>query len=428
MSQPSAVIRTLASKLGEFDKRIETAIQAAVDGFPHFKDVSFEVRFDTLIMRPLKGLEEALSAEGPFLLMLDALDECGNPNTRAKSLKALGNGLSSLPPVVRVFIASRPTDDIVTAFGPLSSNIKLYDLETSPQDISNYLTHEMEIIRTEKKLGLHWPGTTIIGELTSRAHNLFIWASTALKFINSYKPQSRLDLILSGKAAPSAQSALDAIYRTALQEVGTWDNAEFKTDFRAVMGMILFLQQPLTCSAMDQLLAQGDGECQEVVKRLACVLVYSEEPKLPVRLLHPSFADFLFCKTRCAEDIWHFDPDLYHPDFAIRCLHRLSSGPLKMNMGDLTLSENFGMTVTLPEDVEYACLFWVKHICLVKTNIQSVMEVLDKFVHRHLLHWFDAMSLLGRSKDTSTLLNDLSDWITVSSPLIYFIITEMNFL
>jgi WD40 repeat protein len=87
------------------------------------------------------------------------------------------------------------------------------------------------------------------------------------------------------------------------------------------------------------------------------------------------------------------------------------------------------MTVTLPEDVAYACLFWVKHICLVKTDIvQSVMEVLDKFVHRYLLHWFEAMSLLGRSKDTSTLLDDLSDWITVSFPLIYFIITEMNFL
>jgi hypothetical protein len=63
-------------------------------------------------------------------------------------------------------------------------------------------------------------------------------------------------------------------------------------------------------------------------------------------------------------------------------------------------------------------MFSIEHVCLVKDVIPPIIERLDVFLNKHLLHWFEAMSILGRVGDVITLLNNLSVWITVSfSPL-----------
>jgi hypothetical protein len=70
---------------------------------------------------------------------------------------------------------------------------------------------------------------------------------------------------------------------------------------------------------------------------------------------------------------------------------------------------------TLDEDVEYACVFWIEHICAIKDNIMSVIFDLHVFLNRHLLHWLEAMSILRKSRDAIGLLDKLLIWMTVSS-------------
>ena len=416
-SHPSKVIRTLAYKLGSFDRRIGAAICNAVDTFPSINDSSLHVQFAKLIIEPLESLM-ILKTEGPIVVVFDALDECGNPTERDALVTLLGTELSRLPSVIRILATSRQVDDITVAFED-QPNILTQQLEVSSEigsrDIVRYFEHQLGIIRRKRKvrLGPDWPGDEIIRELGARSCGLFVWASTVTKFINGFDPGARLAVILQGETVSGAQTALDDLYKTALENAYPWDDSDFLQHFRTVFEIILVLQHPLTTTTLDRLidLPEGRGSSLAVIP-LACVVTHSPT----IRLLHPSFADFLFSRPRCGRDMWHFHAVICHRHLAIKCLDRLSSGSLKRNVCSLTLSTT--PKNVIDDDVAYACMFWIHHICSINENegVPSVLTRLEIFLKRHLLHWFEAMSILGKSKDTIVLLDDLHVWTWVSSP------------
>ncbi|KAH7919679.1 hypothetical protein BV22DRAFT_1074955, partial [Leucogyrophana mollusca] len=106
-SHPSKVIRTLAHKLGTFDKRIGKAISDAMEGYPGIKDASLLTQFTELLVKPLSSLA-SLQNEGAIVVILDALDECGSDDTRTKLLQVLKTQVHELPSFIRIFITSRP--------------------------------------------------------------------------------------------------------------------------------------------------------------------------------------------------------------------------------------------------------------------------------------------------------------------------------
>jgi len=88
------------------------------------------------------------------------------------------------------------------------------------------------------------------------------------------------------------------------------------------------------------------------------------------------------------------------------CLDHLD-GFLKDNVCNLKLS--ITAQASLPEAIAYACGFWVEHVCMIK-DASSIAEKLETFLFKHLLHWFEAMSILQMSKDTIGLMGRLRDW------------------
>jgi hypothetical protein len=407
-SHPSKVIRTLVYKLGSFDQRIGAAICSAIDNFPSVNDASPRVQFIKLIVEPLATLTDIL-AEGPIVLVFDAIDECGNPEEREPLLNVLATELGRLPSTIRVLITSRQLEDISNAFEG-QPNILSRDLDVSSdssgRDISTYLKYQFEAIRKRARLPSEWPGEEAVQDLVIRSCGLFVWATTVVNIINSYNPPKRLAIILRGEIAPGAQSALDDLYKRALEQAGRWDDEDFVEHIRSVLGTILVLQNPLTTSTLDQLIE--DGRSNDAVLLLACVIAM--EPT--VHLLHPSFADFLFSRARSGRDMWYFDAAAYHQKLTLKCLDLLSNGSLKRNICNLTLSvAPEGQTVS--DDIAYASLFWINHICSTSSDDQLLVEHLEAFLNKHLLHWFEVMSILGKSKDTIPLLDKLHRWIMV---------------
>jgi hypothetical protein len=130
--------------------------------------------------------------------------------------------------------------------------------------------------------------------------------------------------------------------------------------------------------------------------------------------LHPSFANFLFSRERCGREIWYFDEAACHLHVAKICLDRLTNSGLKRNICDLTLSIPWAgeQIEQIPDDVSYVCIFWIHHVCLINSN--SLAVLLEAFLTVHVLHWFEAMSILRRSRDTIILLRSLKSWIIVS--------------
>jgi hypothetical protein len=411
-NDPTIVVRTLAHQLAAFDRRIGTAICTTVESTPNISLSPLSHQFRRLIHDTFWRVEMPGT---PIVIVLDALDECGTPDERAALLAVLAEQLTNLPPFIRIFITSRAEMDICNVFMS-HAHILIHELcidtKINSLDILSYFRHQMSVIRTTKKhlrLEWDWPGEKILLQLMVRASGLFVWASTASAFINGHEPRRRLDVILRGEVAPGAEAALDALYKTALESSNLWDDEDFVADFRTILGVVLVAREPLSTSAIDALLhLPEDRPCIHAISLLGCVLQHSPT----VRVLHPSFADFLMDKERCGRDMWFFDPSAYHQHLALRCLNRMAQA-LKWNICNMILSVAL-TNETLTEDLSYACTFWVDHICAMEKDAPPVVDQLSAFLYQHLLHWFEAMSVLRKSRDTISLLDRLLAWISVS--------------
>jgi len=412
-SNPATVIRTLAYQIGSFHARAGEAIAAAIEKFPSVCLSPLSVQFKKLLVDPLAS---AIDPDTTLVLVIDALDECGTPKKREVLLEVLAEQVVQLPPSIRILITSRSEHDICCAFRCRSQFLEkelniTSDFNTN--DISSYIQHRMARVRLKAmglSLGMEWPSEDDIRRLAERASGLFVWASTASEFIDGYDPRKRMDIVLKGDATSGAEYALDVLYRTALESAGDWDDKDFVADFTAIMGLVLVAQHPLSSTAIDLLLCAG-RPCIYTISHLGCVLRHTPT----VRPLHPSFADFLTTRSRCGRDIWFFDRTPCKLNLAILCLRRLDR-VLRRNICNMTLSVDL-TDETLAEDVKYACVFWIEHVCAIKEKVLSVvMDHLEAFLEHHLLHWIEAMSILGKSRDTIGLLDNLLAWMKCNCP------------
>jgi NACHT domain len=110
-NNPGLVIQTLAYLLASYDDRIGDAISTVIKENTTISDDDIYLQFKKLLLEPLSSLED-LQLEGPIVVVLDALDECGKPDERKPLLKILVKEFPRLPSFLRVIVTSRPDSDI----------------------------------------------------------------------------------------------------------------------------------------------------------------------------------------------------------------------------------------------------------------------------------------------------------------------------
>lgn len=69
--------------------------------------------------------------------------------------------------------------------------------------------------------------------------------------------------------------------------------------FKQTVGSVVILSDILSIPALASLLALPMRDVDEILKQVQALLDVPDSPHLPVRLLHPSFRDFLLDKERC---------------------------------------------------------------------------------------------------------------------------------
>jgi hypothetical protein len=317
-------------------------------------------------------------------------------------METLSKGFSDLPPFIRVIVVSREEPDIQRVLGSHSTVYQYplsIDSATNKADISEFIRWSLDQIRIKNKyLRPDWPGDEKTSALTDSAGGLFVWASTACLYIDSYDPDQRLEELITQQSdinpsEPFAQ--LDRLYKTGLQSAGLWNLPSFRSDCCNILGAILCARIPLSCSTIDALLALPPSRpCLRAMSCLGCVLRISETEA--IRILHPSFHDYL--SKRCHAESWSIDLDLYNKGLALQCIELLNS-TLRENICRLTLSRPV-LNETLPDAVSYACKFWVEHVCLVSHATDHIIDRIYSFLDRHLLHWMEALAVLKSRSNT----------------------------
>ncbi|KZP26893.1 hypothetical protein FIBSPDRAFT_948873 [Athelia psychrophila] len=422
-SHPSTAVKALALQLAVRDKRLRASIIEVInddDTKNPVLDALLPEQFDRLIVKPLASIP-TLAGEGAIIIVLDGLYECGHPDDWASLLEVLVGQTESLPqPNLRFVITSRTVNGVHDAVTStvLHPRIKSRELRSSSHsDISAYFTFRMQHIRRKNKyLQEDWQGPTAIAELTARAGGFFPWAVDASNFVDGFDPVEQMKhLLLEPLRSTSEPNAhLDELYTAALNSAGDWKNPSFVKHFRAIMGAIIESPIALSTTAIHRFL---DGPLSSLsplvmatIRRLGSVLSYGPV----VQVLHPSFLDFLSSHERCGRDIWCFEHGPVRPGVnagpATLCLQRLNAG-LERNICNMTLSARL-TTEVLPEELAYACQFWVDHICNDETfKLREIENLMVVFLRTQLLHWFEAMSILKKSEEIAPMLQRAATWL-----------------
>src|SRR3984957_10112034 len=414
LSDPSSVIKTPAYELGSFDQRIGNTISVAILNSSDAKlnTSSLAEQFE-LLLQPLSSLD-SLQADGPIVVILDALDECGTSKSRVSLLKVLAGEFQKLPLCIRVFVTSRKEQDINFAFADqlhiCAQELKITS-SNNKDDVTSYLHHKFAGIRHSKHLlclAPDWPGERIIHTLGSHSAGLFQWCSTAIKLIEeAYDPESKVEQLVKAAELSTAEVALYALYATVFEDAGPWEEENFRNDFQAVIGTILVACQALTLETLDQLLGMK-RPALNIIQYFGSVFSWGSGQ--PVQFLHPSLLDFLQDIKYCKGNYWFIDMAEHHFLMARRCF-QIMTKELRFDMCQLPTSHMFndeivGLddlvndTISLP--LQYSCCFWGNHLQIAPSqaeNIQMLANPLHYFLHSHLLYWLECLSLI---KNVST--------------------------
>ncbi|EKM60085.1 uncharacterized protein PHACADRAFT_58877, partial [Phanerochaete carnosa HHB-10118-sp] len=185
-SKPSMIFTTIAYRLGLFYEPYKDRVMEILMKDPDLVNSQISRQFEELILRPLALFRDKFP---PCVVVIDALDECRQPQVTSTILSTLLRHAEDLLPL-RFLVTSRPERDIVTtfdapgycnAFGKLLLHAIELRLVTTA-DIKRYLTVSLSEIRRYFDLAESWPKEADIEILSKMANGLFIYAATIVKF------------------------------------------------------------------------------------------------------------------------------------------------------------------------------------------------------------------------------------------------------
>jgi hypothetical protein len=185
------VFSTITHQLRIFHKPLEPLVAAALKDDPDIFHTDLSTQLEKLIVEPLQHLKDTFPSS--TVIIIDALDECNGEETISTILSVLSQFIARLP--VKIFITSRPEVRIRHAF---SAEADLYlHAETRPfilheikrslvdDDLTQFLRQRLKRVEASYPTlkGGRWYTETDIGVLVVKSEGLFIFAATAVKFI-----------------------------------------------------------------------------------------------------------------------------------------------------------------------------------------------------------------------------------------------------
>ena len=428
-------VGTVANQLASLKPQLRHCICEAISTNSDALRQGLRNQWEAFISGPLSN---AKFLQRPTLnVVIDALDECASDDDIRLLLQLFVETQSINNVDLGIFVTSRPETTIRFGFNKIPKIIH-YDLdlhniphEIIQHDISVYLRQELTSIRLERSLD-NWPSEADLQALVLRAGSLFIYAAAACRFIRDkcWDPVERLSSILGNEAADDGSTTqLDNMYRQVLQVSlieGRTDGevAKLCDRFKLVVGSIIVLFDELSISNLANLLILGDKSVEACLNSLHSVLNISQDLQSPIRLLHPSFRDFLLDERRCGDRRFFQEEAGIHEKLARSCLGVISTS-LRQNICHLPTPGSPPHDVSketlsskLPKHVQYACNYWAEHLSCTEKN--STTRFFDNgaihfFFQNSFLNWLEAMSLMGRMTQAVLSIIALSQLTEVSA-------------
>jgi len=308
-----SLITTLVYQLMVAIPEIRERVGKALETDPLLLSRSLEAQLQALVVNPLNSA--ALEEQGiqtlrsrPTFIILDGLDECVDPKTQRYVLDVFVATITQLTVPLFVLIASRPEAIIRDAFNEpfLSSStmrIVLDDTYHPDADIRLFLKSRFQdIIRKHPRLQQlqpSWPSDVDIELLVQKSSGQFIYASTAMKYLDvfSHWPPDRLDIIfgLSTSRDGTPFSELDIFYDYILSSVS---KIEKITEILSFLLLVQFWKK--TKTVVEDFLFLRRGEVDIILSDIHSLVSVpaSDDEQGELRIFHASLPDFLLDRSR----------------------------------------------------------------------------------------------------------------------------------
>jgi hypothetical protein len=437
-SNPNLIFTTIAYQLGYFCPSFGDEVARVLKSHPDigYSDLSYQL--EQLIVNPLLAIGESFPS---CIVVIDALDECKDDRTTSLILASLSHHVNQLSPL-KILITSRPQQNIVTEFesNSLSAATKrfvLHEVQLSvvQKDIKSYLTAKLAPIRKLYGLRDSWPSTADIETLSCLSSGLFIFAATSVKFIgdaNYSDPTGQLAKLLRSTTVLEGSSPyhhLDQLYLQVLNHAYPDISSDLAGQLKSVVGSIILLRDPLSARSLEHLLNLNSESAdsnhrpvQITLIHLHSVVILPEDDTQVVRLLHPSFFDFLIDPKRCLNMKVVVDTGAQHTLLAQGCLHAMKD--LRRNMCEIESSNTFQNEVAglsaritryIPPHLQYACRHLTSHLASAMVS-DILVDQLKHFCSEGLLYWIEVCSLLGDLRSLLVSLDTAQRALAVRHP------------
>ncbi|KAG8726677.1 hypothetical protein FRC11_014717, partial [Ceratobasidium sp. 423] len=408
-SNPGLIVPTIAYQLARQSTPFQLALSTILGRDPDIGSLNASAQFKLLLVDPLRDRDLKSRMPHNLVVIIDALDECSNGGAVEIILDMLFRFGEYLP--LKFFISSRPEPAIyrrMTSQNPNSrSTLHLHEIEKSvvEGDIELYLNAELAFMS---------PPADQISQLARLASNFFIYAATAVRYIQpgkrSVDPRKRLSTMLDLSSTSTKKlSAIDSLYMAILEDVV--DEEELEPEERVTVLLVLWTvvcaREPVTLGKLATLAGLSDTEeVLATLQPLQSLLHVSEESGM-TSTFHASFSDFMFDPERSKR--FYCDEDQHRHYLARRCFE-IMKAQLRFNICNLESSYLADNEVSdldecisqnISPDLDFACQNWEYYLQMSHPS-ELLYEMLDDFFSNHLLFWMEVLHLkrhldLGRS-------------------------------
>ncbi|PPQ72845.1 hypothetical protein CVT26_003478 [Gymnopilus dilepis] len=426
------LFRTIARDLADGDEEIRKGLASVIRHNTSLANTTDVLQqWKELILRPAEKFSQGLS--GPILIVIDALDESGDPDSRSKLLQILAGKspekeghVQRLPRNFRILVTSRPLQDINEHLHGVD-HVLAKPMDEIPQastdtDILTYIGHELSGLKGFEQLDLEL--------LVNKAEGLFEWARLACSYIRKGPTagrtrRERFDLITESRKDESVL-LLDSMYTLTLQAIfGERLEPLVQQRFRSVMAQVIETAEPLSLNSLIALRGKFPDELQKtpvkaVLEHMGALLSGITGSSV-VRPLHASFVDYLTDESRSGR--FFVDLSSIHYEMAFASLG-LMQEQLKFNICGLPSSYLANSEVSdlrgrinqkISAELSYACRFWTDHLHRAAFAVSLAEAVRAFFGHERLLFWLEVLSLLKRLNTCYAALSRIIEWVTPGS-------------
>ena len=419
-SNPKLIITTIAYQLGQFFPPFKDEVTAVLKSHREIGSSDLSYQLKELIVEPLRTIGKSF----PFcVVVIDALDECDDDSTISGILAALSMHVTEFSSL-KFLVTSRPERHITSGFKleslePATRRLFLHEIDLSvvQTDIERYLATNLAIIRRSYNLDDSWPSTADIQALSSKSAGLFIFAATSVKFIgdrNFSDPPDQLAKLLRNTVPTHESSSphfhIDRLYTQVLTHAFPNISSRLAGRLKIILGTIILLRDGLSPQSLERLLNMNVNAEQTnlsptsvrgTLVHLHSVIIIPEDNDKVIRLLHPSFFDFLTDRDRCLHPKLVVDTTAQHTLLAHACLGAMRD--LRRNICKIESPTIHNTEVDdlpsrikqyIPPHLQYACRHWVSHFMNAMVS-DVLIDLLRLLCSEGLLYWVEVCSLLG---------------------------------